>query len=314
MSASSNGALPKALRTAFERGGEMGRRMLALDEQSSPLGLPRDWPPELQHAVGTMLASRAQIVIFYGPDYCALYNDSYVPTMGSKHPGYLGRPGREMWAEAWSVLQDLFDGVVNTDEAFWASDYLFMIERFGFLEETYFDISYDPIRTADGSVGGVFCIVTETTGRVLNERRVRTLSALGSRLADPSDQAGLGARVAQVLGENAADVPFAALYLDDPDGGGELTLAGSAGAPPEALIALGPRGRSTVEAVLRTGHPDRLPVDAVCHPAPLRAAGESLVLPVGVGTTNVGVLVVGVSRHLSLDRDYSDYSPKCLEG
>src|SRR4029453_990948 len=112
------------------------------------------------------------IVIFYGPDYCALYNDAYIVTMGDKHPGYLGRPGREMWAEAWSVLQDLFDGVVAADESYWAADYLFMLERYGFLEETYFDISYDPIRTADGSVGGVFCIVTETPGRGLNARRV----------------------------------------------------------------------------------------------------------------------------------------------
>ena len=110
-----------------------------------------------------MLASKAQIVIFWGRDYCALYNDAYIPTMGSKHPDHLGRPGRDMWAEAWSVLQELFDGVAAGDEAFYGDDYLFMLERFGFLEETYFDISYDPIRRADGTVGGVFCIVSDTT-------------------------------------------------------------------------------------------------------------------------------------------------------
>ena len=38
-----------------------------------------------------------------------------------------------------------------------------MIERYGFLEETYFDISYDPIRADDGTVGGMLCIVTDTT-------------------------------------------------------------------------------------------------------------------------------------------------------
>jgi hypothetical protein len=38
---------------------------------------------------------------------------------------------------------------------------------------------------------------------VLGERRVRTLSALGSRLADSPDQAALVAEVAAVLGENA---------------------------------------------------------------------------------------------------------------
>src|SRR4051812_27162411 len=180
MGASSDGALPSQLRTAFQRGGEMGRRMRDLDWSTTPLGPPAGWPQALQNAVATMLASRAQIVIFWGPDYCALYNDAYIVTMGSKHPGYLGRPGREMWAEAWGLLRELFDGVVTADESFWANDHLFMLERYGFLEETHFDVSYDPIRAPDGSVGGVFCIVTETTGRVLNERRVRTLSALGS--------------------------------------------------------------------------------------------------------------------------------------
>ena len=39
-----------------------------------------------------------------------------------------------------------------------------MLERHGFVEETYFDVSYDPVRVESGGVGGVYCIVTETTG------------------------------------------------------------------------------------------------------------------------------------------------------
>ena len=294
-------ALPERLRTAFERGGEMGRRMRDLDWSTTPLGPPQQWPPELQHSVATMLASRAQIVLFHGPEYCALYNDAYIPTMGVKHPNHLGRPGREMWAEAWGVLQELFDGVVRNDESFWASDYPFMLERHRFLEETYFDISYDPIRAADGSVNGVLCIVSDTTGRVLNERRVRTLSALGRRLADQVDQAGLGARVAQVLGENRADVPFSALWLDDPADGGELSLAGSSGAPASVP------DRRVVDAVIRSGQPDRLPAGDVCDPPPPDAAAEALVLPIGTGMSNAGVLILGLSRHLALDREYSDF-------
>jgi len=144
--------LSPELRTAFERGGEMGRRMRELDWSASPLGPPERWPAELRHAVAVMLASRAQIIIFFGPLYCALYNDAYIVSMGSKHPGNLGRPGRHMWAEAWTVLQELFDGVRSRDEAFLASDHPFLLERHGFLEETYFDISYDPIRRSDDEI------------------------------------------------------------------------------------------------------------------------------------------------------------------
>src|SRR5512142_959032 len=104
MGVSSDDALPIELRTAFERGGEMGRRMLEHDWASTELGPPARWPAELRYAVAAMLASRAQIVIFWGPRYTALYNHGYVAVLGGKHPRSLGRPGSEMWAEAWTVL------------------------------------------------------------------------------------------------------------------------------------------------------------------------------------------------------------------
>ncbi|GGK90193.1 SpoIIE family protein phosphatase [Mangrovihabitans endophyticus] len=307
MSAGSESALPELLRTAFERGGEMGRRMRALDWAKTPLGPPAGWPAELQNAVATTLASRAQIVIFYGPQYCVLYNDAYIATMGSKHPVSLGRPGHVMWAETWTLLQELFDGVVRADESYWATDHQFTIDRYGFLEHTYFDISYDPIRSSSGSVGGVLCIVTETTKRVLNERRVRTLSALGSRLAGATGQGSLGAQVAQVLGENAADVPFAALYLDDPNDGGGLTLVGASGAAAREFAAFGDACLGTIHQVLGTGRPGELPLAEACAAVPDTAATQALALPVGIGTGNVGLLVVGVSKYLAVDQDYSAF-------
>ena len=69
-------------------------------------------------------------------------------------------------------------GVIATGEAFRAADHPFYLIRHGFAEETYFDVSYDPVRDETGRVGGVFCIVSETTGRVLSERRLRTLRDL----------------------------------------------------------------------------------------------------------------------------------------
>ena len=69
------------------------------------------------------------------------------------------------------MLHELLAGVVRTGEAFWAKDLLFEVERHGFPEETYFDVSYDPVRVESGDVGGVYCIVTETTERVVGERR-----------------------------------------------------------------------------------------------------------------------------------------------
>jgi two-component sensor histidine kinase len=116
-----------------------------------------------------MLAAQAEIVMFCGPDFVALYNDAYSPTIGDKHPRALGRPARENWAELWSDLEPLLSGVLKTGETFSAKDRPFYIERSGGIGETvYFDISYSAVRAQDGSVEAVLC-----TARVLAAARVR---------------------------------------------------------------------------------------------------------------------------------------------
>ena len=44
-------------------------------------------------------------------------------------------------------------------------------------------MSYDPVRVESGEVGGVYCIVTETTDRVVGERRLALLKDLAERNA-----------------------------------------------------------------------------------------------------------------------------------
>ncbi|MDG4897258.1 HWE histidine kinase domain-containing protein [Mesorhizobium sp. WSM4976] len=141
---------------------------------SSPLGPPQTWTPSLRTTVDLMLAAEAQIVLFCGPDFVALYNDAYAPTIGDKHPRALGRPARENWAELWDDLEPLLSGVLTTGETFSARDRPFYIERSGGVGETvYFDVSYSAVRAQDGSVEAVLCIVSETTARVLAAARLR---------------------------------------------------------------------------------------------------------------------------------------------
>ncbi|HYN95635.1 MAG TPA: PAS domain-containing protein, partial [Pilimelia sp.] len=226
----------------YEGGGEMRARLRAFDWANSPLGQPGQWPPDLVNALGQLLSSRAQIVLFCGPELNCFYNDAYTPVLGAKHPAALGRPAREVFAELWDVLSPLIEGVLRTGEAFWATDHPFTVIRHGYPEETYFDVSYDPVRGASGTVDGVLGIVSDTTGRVVGERRLRLLGQLGSRLADVTDAAALAREVARVLADEPADVPFARVYLQ-PDNGragaGPLALAAWSGpAPADAVPAV----------------------------------------------------------------------------
>jgi hypothetical protein len=268
-------------------GGEMGARIRTHAWASTPLGPLDAWPDHLRHAVRIMLASKTQICLFWGPDLVKLYNDAYIPVLGQKHPWALGRPGREVWSEIWDVLGPLLSGVVASGEAFRGSDYPFYLARHGFTEETYFDISYDPVRDDAGRVDGVLCIVTETTGRVLSERRIRTLRDLGRARAGTSTAEAcvlaLGA-----LSSNPKDVPFAALYLIDEDGATARAQAsigvdvGGALSPAEIAVD---DPRWDLGAVARSGRAAVVALDggAASAAMPGAAPERTLVLPIVAG-------------------------------
>lgn len=165
-----------------------------VDWASGPLGPKSEWPACLHAAIGIMLPSQAQIVMFWGPEFVAFYNDAYAPTIGNKHPHAFGRPAREYWNELWDDLEPLLKRVLAKGETVAAKDRPFYIERHGYPETVYFDISYSPVADQDGTVRGVFCIVNETTERVKadaalreSEERLRAIfaqSAAGIALGD----------------------------------------------------------------------------------------------------------------------------------
>ncbi len=158
-------------------GGELGAMMRALDWSDSPLGPPNHRSQALKTTVGMLLAAQAQIVLFWGPDFVALYNDAYAPGIGANHPRALGRPAIENWGELWDDLEPLLAGVRRTRTTFAAKDRPFYVERHGYGETSYWDVSYSAIPDDDGSVGGVLCIVSETTERVLGETQLRASEA-----------------------------------------------------------------------------------------------------------------------------------------
>ncbi|GAA2716711.1 hypothetical protein GCM10010429_38950 [Micromonospora olivasterospora] len=302
--------LPALLTAAFDAGGETGARLRAFDWSATPLGAPSDWSPALVHAVGRMLVSRAQIAMFWGPEHRAFYNDAYRPTIGGKHPHALGQPAREHWVETWDVLGPLLDSVRATGEPYRGENHPFVLDRHGFLEDVYFDVSYDPIREADGSINGIFCIVSETTGRVLGERRLRALAELGGDLAEAADGAELGRAAARTLDRYRADVPFALVYLRD--AAGRLALSGRSGLVAEGAGGADPTplGEAATAVLTRVagGGPAATAETADLLPdVPEGVAGQALVLPVTATNEPAGALVVGISTRLPLTEEYRTF-------
>ncbi|HEY8560825.1 MAG TPA: ATP-binding protein [Pyrinomonadaceae bacterium] len=199
----------------FAGGGEMGARIRALDWTRTPLGAIGGWEQSLKTAVRIMLNSRYPMFVWWGENLINLYNDAYVPILGKRHPEALGVSARETWADIWNVVGPQSELVINEARSTWNEEVLLVMERNDFTEETYFTFSYSPIIDDAGRVGGVFCVCTEDTAKVVGRRRLQTLSALGERTAEAETAEQACRFAAQTLAENPADLPFAAVYLLD---------------------------------------------------------------------------------------------------
>ncbi|HTY70136.1 MAG TPA: ATP-binding protein [Alphaproteobacteria bacterium] len=299
-------------------GGEMGELMRAHDWSRSPLGSPDTWPDALKMAVSICLNSRFPMVLWWGPEFVMLYNDAWRPVLGTtKHPSGLGRPGVESWPEIWHIIGRQMTEVL-AGEASWSEDLLLPVDRFGYLEEAYFTYSYSPIKHADGRIGGVFSAVTETTGRVLGERRLRILRELAEATAETKSVDATCEVFARVLGAENPDIPFALLYLGETEPG-TARLVASAGVGARSAIAPERVSRAGdpwgVVSVLDTG-------TAVVHEGLVARFGyvpgggwpeptnSAIVLPVSksgqmAGTT--GVLVAGINPRRRLDDEYRGF-------
>jgi DNA-binding NtrC family response regulator/signal transduction histidine kinase len=195
----------------------MGERIRAFDWASTPLGPISGWPHCLRTALGLCIKSRFPSTVTWGQDFIFLYNDALIPVMGDKHPSALGRPAYECYAEIWPIVGPLLRTVHSTGEATWSADTLVVVDRSGYLEETYETFSYIPIVLESGEVGGCFEVTKETTEQVIGARRLRTLRDLASRASEAKTIEQVCRVTTDVLATNLHDIPFALLYLVEGD-------------------------------------------------------------------------------------------------
>jgi signal transduction histidine kinase/DNA-binding response OmpR family regulator len=259
--------------------------------------------------VSILLPSKAQITLFWGPELITIYNDGYRPVLGAKHPRALGLPGREVWSEIWETgLRDLFEGVLRTGDAFWAEDRLFFLERHGYTEETFFDVSYDPVRDETGSVGGVFCIVSETTGRVLGERRLKTLRELAASNANARSLREACTLSIQAMAQNAHDLVFVLLFLDGVAHGVPRLEVATPGANGLGDPTHWPLAEAMSSKEIRV-----VELDAAFRELPTgawsRAPGRACVVPLTASGTSAprGALVVGLNPFRPFDDEYRGF-------
>ena len=231
----------------LQAAGSLRAEYEAVDWATTPLGPVASWSPALRHAVDIALHTRFPVTLLWGPELVLVYNAAYVSLISDKHPAALGAPAREVFPEAWDTIGPMLAAVLAGEGAVWIEDAPVPLHRRGRLEEAYFTFSYSPVRGDRGEVAGVMDIAIETTGPVVDERRLRLLSGLEEQLRDVHRAEDVPRCALPVLRGDAADLPAFDIRLHGESCGvGEAQLPA---APTEAVagdVGLEPTPGGTV--------------------------------------------------------------------
>ena len=303
----------------FAGGGEMGRRMRAMDWASTPLGPVATWPQSLKTAVRITLTCRQPMFVWWGPALVNLYNDAYRSVLGARHPGSLGQSAPEIWSEIWDEVGPRAESAIRRNEGTFDEGLLLLMRRYGYPEETYFTFSYSPVPDDRGVPSGLICACFEDTGRIVGERQLAVLRDLAARTADARTEDDVCRISAACLAVSPRDVPFALIYRLDA-ACERAVLAGQAGirpghaAAPEAIALTDAAAPWPVARVIGDHAPATVPaldqrfaeLPSGAWPEPPR---EAVVLPIGPAgqAGHGGALVVGCNPYRPQDEGYRGF-------
>lgn len=164
--------------------GDMAARIAAFDWPSHPLGPMESWPPTLHTMLRLCLDAANPTALYWGQDLRLLYNDAWAPIAGPRHPQALGQTMAEVWPDIWPVIEPQMRGVMQSGQGFCVADQLLPMARHGYVEETYWDYVFTPIRDETDAIVGIFNHGADVTERVFASRRHTLLIGMGRRLRD----------------------------------------------------------------------------------------------------------------------------------
>jgi signal transduction histidine kinase/ActR/RegA family two-component response regulator len=302
----------------LEGGGAAGAAARAKDWSKTPLGPVESWPASLKAIVGLMLNSRHPMFLWWGPELVQIYNDAYLPSFGAgKHPAAMGQRGEDCWPEIWPIIYPQIDDVMSRAKASWNEDRLVPVGRGDRIEEAYWTYGYSPVFSEARKVGGTLVVCTETTARVLAERRHRALRSLARSTAMATTVPAALAAAAEFFEETPNDVPFALIYMNEKATGEPVLLrAVGLGAAEQAAADAACRAKLSVAAgrvTMPLGR-EEIGVSLPGRPWP-EPSTAAFVVPLGDRRIAhpSGFLVLGLSPRLPFDAAYREHLLQIVE-
>ncbi|KAK9708962.1 hypothetical protein K7432_009342 [Basidiobolus ranarum] len=289
------------------------------DWSQTSLGPKENWSDCFKWTLNLVLHSSFPMAIYYGEDDLLLYNQAWSAILGTKHPEAFGEPGHKVWAEIWHIMKPLITKAYETGKGAFLENQIFLLQRAGYEEETWFRFSISPIFDTDGKVVGALNTTFEQTQQYIGQRRLTALNEVGklTRVAQNHQEACYS--VTSALKKNNTDVPWSMIYYPYQSNGSKtLELVTSS------------FGEDVTDGVINPCIPEHLVSikdnDDTCPAywpvAKVAASGEAELIRLPDGTRAVflplfisrapegrisAVMVCGLHTLRLLDSDYQDF-------
>ncbi|WWC68787.1 uncharacterized protein I206_102722 [Kwoniella pini CBS 10737] len=183
----------------------------SIDWSKTPLGDRSIWKDVIDPILSITFESKSSDCVWLGPDLRLIYNKGYSQLLD--HPKSMGAPAEEVWAAVWDTIEPHVRLCMSGTPVFKDNDPIFW-RRYGnnVLMEHYHSWRYVPIAGKDGSILGIFNQSTETTEKVLQDRRLTSSRDLSERMLIVRSMDEYFPALSEVLEENPKDAPFFMCY------------------------------------------------------------------------------------------------------
>ncbi|KAL1297626.1 hypothetical protein AAFC00_006183 [Neodothiora populina] len=294
--------------------------MRAYKWEKTALGPMHNWPSDLRRLAVYALSSPDPRLILWGDDLLGVFNDSAKQILGQRYLACLGQPLADGLSPA-VVEQDLdhlrrcltagtFTKGINAE---------YILTRYGFDEEAYFDYHISPLPGDDGRVMAMVVEFHETTISVIKERKEKVATAMFKKLMHVQHIDTLWSDLVIALTDQPKYVSYAAIYTNgaDTEVPESYRLGGFAGADrtdlPQSLVLPGadqPHGlAATLHRVVEVSgvtalqaSKGELPEELAIEIPERGTTTIAYVLPIAVSTDKhpLAFIVLGMNPKLAL--------------
>lgn len=182
--------------------------------ERTAIGPMSQWSDDLRRLAVQIMSSPAPRMIYYGSEQAILYNEAAASLLGSKHPTFaLGNRFIDVWgAEIHEKHMRMVRTAVDRSQVAEAKAMEAVLERDGFIEETYWDVVLQPCSGPDGQMVAVLNTYQECTSNVFQNQRRNLIDKVQAFIPTVDNFPDLWRSVSTAMRDNLHDAAYSLIY------------------------------------------------------------------------------------------------------